>query len=138
MDHRKVPIEVLREFALAQAELTSLRAVAEDAGVARSTLHKFTHEGTMPHPRIRRLLALWYLRRASAEEVASILRPWRAAVDKLLADLPEQERQSAERELISAVEVIHDRRGERPRWLELLAGGAPLPRPGDQHPNHNV
>jgi hypothetical protein len=126
-DHRRIEIEVLREFVRTQAELTSLRAIAEDAGVPRSTVHKFANENTMPHPRIRRLLGLWYLRRAPAEEIAVVLHPWRAAVDKLLSDLAGPERRLAERELLYALEGIYDIRRERPRWLELLAGvtGAP-------------
>lgn len=50
MDHRTVPLEVLREFARSYAELTSLRTVAEDAGVGRSTVHSFitTEKHTTP------------------------------------------------------------------------------------------
>jgi hypothetical protein len=47
MDHRTVPVEVLREFARSQVELSSIRLVAEDAGVGRSTVHKFISAGTI-------------------------------------------------------------------------------------------
>lgn len=41
-------------------ELTSLRSVAPAAGITR-TLHKFVADGSVPHPRTRLLLALYYL-----------------------------------------------------------------------------
>src|SRR5688500_4392342 len=87
-DHRAVPLAVLRDFARSMAELSSIRLVAEDAGVGRSTLHTFITDGTTPHPRIRRLLALWYLRRQSGLDEIELLRPYVAALDVLLADTP--------------------------------------------------
>lgn len=66
-DHRSVPLDVLREFVRSQAELASLRAVAEASGVGRTTLRNFLYKGTTPHPRIRRTLALWYLAEREVE-----------------------------------------------------------------------
>lgn len=59
-EHRAVPLYLLREFYMDMVELTSLRDVASAAGIRRSTLRNFV-AGTIPHPRIRRLLALYYL-----------------------------------------------------------------------------
>lgn len=60
-EHRAVPLYLLREFYMDMVELTSLRSVASAAGITRSTLHKFVADGSVPHPRTRRLLALYYL-----------------------------------------------------------------------------
>jgi hypothetical protein len=92
MDHRTVPLEVLREFTRSQTELSSIRQVAEDAGVGRSTVHKFISAGTMPHPRVRRLLALWYLRRLSGIDELELIRPYVSALEVLFGDLPEPAR----------------------------------------------
>jgi hypothetical protein len=75
-DHRSVPLDVLRDFARSEAELTSIRLAAEDAGVGRATPHKFITAGTKPHLRVRRLLALWYLRRLPGVHDAELVRPY--------------------------------------------------------------
>jgi hypothetical protein len=58
--------------------------------VGRSTVHSFITANTTPHPRVRRRLALWYLRRlkGGVDEV-TLVRPYRAALAVLLADVPE-------------------------------------------------
>lgn len=60
-DYRSVRIETLREHFQEQVEITSLRAVAQRAGVGRTTLFKFLRGATTPHPRVKRALALLYL-----------------------------------------------------------------------------
>jgi hypothetical protein len=121
MDHRSVPVEVLREFARTQAELSSIRTIAEDAGVGRSTLHKFITAGTTPHPRVRRLLALWYLRRMSGLDELELIRPYVAALDVLFGDVPDPARVRATRGVLDSVERAYAEIGEEsPRWLDVL------------------
>jgi hypothetical protein len=57
-DYRAIPVDVPRDFARTQTEITSIRQVADDVGVGRSTLHKFILGRTAPQPRVRRLLAV--------------------------------------------------------------------------------
>jgi hypothetical protein len=121
MDYRAVPVEVLREFARYQAELSSIRLVAEDAGVGRSTLHKFINAGTMPHPRVRRLLALWYLQRLSGVEETALVRPYLSALGILVAEVPEPSRGPVTTGVLDAVERGYAAVGEEtPRWIEAL------------------
>ncbi|HST57537.1 MAG TPA: hypothetical protein VLK84_02540 [Longimicrobium sp.] len=121
MDHRSVPVEVLREFARTQAELSSIRMISEDAGVGRSTLHKFITAGTTPHPRVRRLLALWYLRRMSGLDELELIRPYVAALDVLFGDVPDPARVRATRGVLDSVDRAYAEIGvEPPRWIEVL------------------
>lgn len=123
MDHRTVPLEVLREFARSQAEVTSIRLVAEDAGVGRSTLHKFVTGGTTPHPRVRRLLALWYLRRVSGIDETELVRPYVSALEVLIGDVPEPVRGRAAIAVLGDVERAYAESVEEvPRWVGVLRG----------------
>jgi hypothetical protein len=121
MDHRSVPVEVLRDFARHQVELSSIRLVAEDAGVGRSTLHKFISGGTMPHSRVRRLLALWYLRRLSGVDETELVRPYLSALEILTADVPESTRWRATSEVLDSLDRGFIAVGEEtPRWMKVL------------------
>jgi hypothetical protein len=121
VDHRTVPLEVLREFARSQAELSSIRHVAEDAGVGRSTVHKFISAGTMPHPRVRRLLALWYLRRVSGVDELELIRPYASALEVVFGDLPEPSRGRAMMAVLDDVDRAYVNAGEEtPRWVRAL------------------
>ena len=121
MDYRTVPLEVLREFARGQAELTSIRLVAEDAGVGRSTLHKFITAGTMPHPRVRRLLALWYLRRLEGVDETELVRPYVSALETLVGDVPEPSRGRVTTDVLDSVDRGYSASGEQaPRWVQAL------------------
>ena len=121
MDHRTVPLEVLREFARSQAELSSIRVVAEDAGVGRSTLHKFITADTTPHPRVRRLLALWYLRRVSGIDETELVRPYVSALEVLIGDVPEPSRGRATTAVLNDVDQAYADAGEAaPRWVSVL------------------
>jgi hypothetical protein len=126
MDHRTVPVEVLREFARHQAELSSIRHVAEEAGVGRSTLHKFVAAGTMPHPRVRRLLALWYLRRLSGVDETELVRPYASALEILVSDVPEPSRGRVTTDVLDSVVRGYAAVGEEtPRWVEVLRTRSP-------------
>lgn len=121
VDQRTVPLEVLREFARSQAELTSIRLVAEDAGVGRSTLHKFITAGTMPHPRVRRLLALWYLRRLGGVDETELVRPYASALKVLVGDVPELTRARVTTDVLDRVDQGYSDAGEEaPRWTSAL------------------
>lgn len=121
MDHRTVPLEVLREFARSYAELSSIRAVAEDAGVGRSTVHKFITAGTTPHPRVRRLLALWYLRRLSGIDELELVRPYVSALETLIGDLPKPSRGRVSVAVLDDIERGCAEAGEEtPRWVQVL------------------
>lgn len=118
-DHRAVPLEVLREFTRSMAETSSIRLVAEDAGLNRSTVHKFITAGSTPHPRCRRLLALWYLRRVEGIDEMDLLRPYAAALDVLLAEVPETALRSV---TLNVLRSIRDGFAEQeaPRWLNVM------------------
>lgn len=120
-DHRIVPPEVLREFTRSQAELTSLRVVAEDAGVNRSTLHRLITADTVPHPRVRRLLGLWYLRRLEGVDEVELVRPYTAALDVLMGDVPESSRERVVMDVLDGVGRGYSTAGEEPpRWIHVL------------------
>lgn len=124
-DYRAVPIEVLRDFARSQTEITSIRAVAEEVSLGRSTLHKFILGRTTPQPRVRRLLALWYLEKVGRAHHMDVARPYVSALDILLADVPQEQRGAAERGLLKALAEIHAESGTpAPRWLEVLRSPA--------------
>lgn len=120
-DYRTIPVDVLRDFARTQTEVTSIRQVADDVGVGRSTLHKFILGRTSPQPRVRRLLALWYVKRVDAALDVDVARPYAGALDTLLAGLPEAQRPGTAGKLLADLEGGWAEAGApRPRWLELL------------------
>jgi hypothetical protein len=121
-DYRAVPVEAMRRFAQDQAELTSIRQVAAEIGLGRTTLHKFVVGETMPHPRVRRLLALWYLRRhGHAADDDAAVRPYAAALQILLGDVPEDARERATAEVLDVLERGYTvAGGEPPAWLDAL------------------
>ncbi|HEX6369795.1 MAG TPA: hypothetical protein VF006_12825 [Longimicrobium sp.] len=114
-------MDVLRDFARTQTEITSIRQVADDVGVGRSTLHKFILGRTAPQPRVRRLLGLWYLERVDTALDMDVARPYTNALDTLLAGLPEAQRTGTAGKLLADLEGGWAETGApRPRWLELL------------------
>lgn len=121
MDHRTIPLEVLREFARSQAELSSIRYVAEDAGVGRSTVHKFISGSTVPHPRVRRLLAQWYFRRLSGIDELELVRPYVSALEVLFGDVPKTSRGRAMLAVLDDVERAYTvAEEETPPWVKVL------------------
>lgn len=118
MDHRAVPIDTLREFARDRAEMSSVRQVASDVGLGRTTLHNFISEDTTPHPRVRRLLALWYLREQQKE--ANPATPAASAVEILLNGIPPEQRKEARAALVETLAAIHKAAGAPPQWLNDL------------------
>lgn len=102
---RAIPLETLRERARRACEKCSIRAVAAEMGLGRTTLHNFVNEGTKPHPRVRRLVALWFVAQPDDGEVEA------DACEILLAALPATARGRAHEDLISFVRELHRRYG---------------------------
>jgi hypothetical protein len=120
-DYRSVPVEELRRFVQDQSELTSIRQVAAEIGVGRTTLHKLVAGETMPHPRVRRLIGLWYLRRTREARQQKSIGPYAAAMEILLSSLPDDARRAAAAELLELLEKGYEESGaERPDWLDAL------------------
>lgn len=128
-DHRSVPLAVLRDFVIAQAEVTSIRQVASETGIGRTTLHSFVNGETTPHPRVRRKLGLWYLQKVDEAPDMDVVRPYLAVLSTLTFDFAPEDREAGQREVIGGLIQAYDARMERPRWVELLAGIAGIPRP---------
>lgn len=115
---REVPLYVLRAWYIDQVELSTIRTVAAAAGLGRTTLHKFVAGETMPHPRIRRLLALHYLRQ---RDVGREEQNARAGIQILAAYLPEEARA---RFIMQALDLLERGFVEwgrlRPEWIARL------------------
>lgn len=88
--------------------------------LSRTTLHAFINGDTTPHPRVRRVLALWYLQKLEQAPDIDVARPYVAALDILLSEVPEEKRRNAQQELIEVLTETHQAAGAPPRWLELL------------------
>jgi hypothetical protein len=128
MNPRDVPLDDIRELARDRAELSSLRHLAPEIGLGHSTLHNFLN-GAAPHPRVRRLLGLWYLRETGAEGAEdAAFRPFASALDILLGGVPAEARDKGARELLDVLKRVHASSGAKePAWLKTLrdqaAGG---------------
>lgn len=107
MDHRAVPIDTLREFARDAAERSSLRHVAAEVGVGRTTLQNFIQAGTSPHPRVKRLLGLWYLREKARLDARAEAESYSAALETLVSGFPGERRSAARATLLEMVERMH-------------------------------
>jgi hypothetical protein len=107
MDHRAVPVETLRAFARDRAELSSVRQVAAEVGLGRTTLHNFISEDTTPHPRVRRLLALWYLGEKAKAENTPSPQTYASALAVLLEGVPAEQQAHAMASLIERIATMH-------------------------------
>jgi hypothetical protein len=87
-DWRAVPMETLRAWVRDESTKDSLRSVAEMLGIGRTTLTNFMDGVGVPHPRIRRTIALAYLRSQNLlprEDGADTLDRLEAAREHLIA-----------------------------------------------------
>lgn len=123
-EHREIPVETLRAWYVDQCELTSLRQTAMAAGLGRTTLHKFLSTNREPHPRTRRLLALYYMRmRGSVDEQRAA--DARTALTILAGYFSEAQRAAFVREVLEVIEGGFAREGMKvPGWIRLLREGA--------------
>lgn len=118
--HRDVPLGVLRDWYRDQVELSSVRSLAAEANVGRTTIHKFVHGATKPHPRVRRLLALHYLQ-ATGEGRVENVRPLQAALGVMLARVPAERITESISEVLDTVERVHRAAAvEPPGWIAPL------------------
>lgn len=114
---RDIPIDAVRDLAREHAERSSLRQLAPEIGLGHSTLHNFPN-GAAPHPRVRRLLGLWYLRVTGGNPEELRLSPYVSAMDVLLADVHESARARARVSLLECVsDHVYGGGGESPDWL---------------------
>lgn len=97
---RSIPIPKLREFYADLAERNSIRVVAGWCGIGHSTLHNFL-QGASPHPRVRRLLALYYV---TAQQGGDPTGGRAEALAALIADIEESQRRQAVRDILQVLE----------------------------------
>lgn len=102
---RGISLEILRERARKACERRSIRAVAAEMGLGRTTLHNFVNEGTNPHPRVRRLVALWFVAQPGDTEAEA------DACEILLGALPATVRRRAQEDLMACVRDLHRQYG---------------------------
>jgi hypothetical protein len=112
---RAIPIPKLREFYADLAERNSIRVVAGWCGIGHSTLHNFL-QGASPHPRVRRLLALYYVTAQQGGDQADG-RP--EALAALVAGIEESRRRKAVRDILQALEQGFGA-GEVPLWIAAI------------------
>jgi hypothetical protein len=75
----------------------------------------------MPHPRVRRLLALWYQRRLSGVDELELVRPYVSALEVLFGDVPESSRGRAMLAVLDDVERAYTVANEEtPPWVKAL------------------
>ena len=110
-----IPVETLREFIRDKMSERSIRRVADEIGIGRSTLNKVVLGRTVPQPRVRRAFALWYLRETGGVQV------YADACNALLAGFPAQMREQAGPLLLDSLRTLYASLGvEPPRWIGLL------------------
>ncbi|HEX6369793.1 MAG TPA: hypothetical protein VF006_12815 [Longimicrobium sp.] len=89
--------------------------------IALTTLHSFVSSETTPHPRIRRVIALWYLDWQQTAPDMDLVRPYAAALDMLTEGMPERQREGALEIVLDGLELGFGGDGESPpRWVEAL------------------
>lgn len=115
----EVELEVLRAFARERVETSSVRKIAADVGCNPSTLHKFITSESVPYPRLRRLLTVWYHTEASPGSRAGPEGSKHVAGLALLtAHLSPGLRPAAGRALLAALAHFHASTGtQAPGWL---------------------
>ncbi|WP_420129178.1 hypothetical protein [Longimicrobium sp.] len=120
-DYRTLSVDVLRDFALSQSDVTSLRQVAEEIGISHSALHKFVTGQTDPQRRVKRLIGLWYLDVIETGDDIDVARPYANALDTLLSGVPEVQREATAAGVLAVVELAYTEAGAAPpRWVDAL------------------
>lgn len=112
---RAVDVDAMREWYQEQVERTSIRQVAKLCGIGRSSLHNFLN-GASPHPRLRRLLAKYYLEQRS-DGMQDVL----DALAVLISGIEGEDRGRLQHAIVGLVEQAYCARGaEPPRWIVQL------------------
>lgn len=112
---RAIPIPTLRGFYADLAERNSIRVVAGWSGIGHSTLHNFL-QGASPHPRVRRLLALYYV---TAQQGGDQTGGRPEALAALVADIEESRRRKAVRGILQVLEAGFGN-GKVPPWIAAI------------------
>jgi AcrR family transcriptional regulator len=120
--YRTVPLYTIRKLAQDETDRTSIRRVAKDAGLRKSTLHNFVAGKTIPHPRVRRLLALWYLRRRDELAEEEAVRPYVEALGMVIAGMPDEVQAGTSGWVLDILEHYATMSGGRTRMLCVLRG----------------
>lgn len=125
--HRSVDVEEMRRYAQDQVELTSIRHIAAEAGLGRTTMHKFVAGETMPHPRVRRLLGLWYLNATRGTAGAAATQP-ETALNVLAGYFPAEVRPRLIHSLLDQMEQLAGEIGGEPLdWIAYIRTQTPQP-----------
>lgn len=122
-DYRTIPLDVLRDFARSCSEETSIRIVAREVGVGRSTAYGFITGNKNPQPRVKRLFALWYLDRINGPRIniIDLARPYASAVSTLLSEIPTEGRAVAIPMIFAGLRAGYTCGGvDMPPWLPYL------------------
>jgi hypothetical protein len=112
-----VPLGTLVSYARRRADITSVRAVALEVGIGRTTLHKYlSGRVRRPEARVQRLLALWYLGRIAERKADAS-----AALAVLVEALPEDAQAAAAADLLDVVERAFTAAGlNPPPWMPVV------------------
>lgn len=114
---RAVDVEAMREWYREQVERGSIRQVAKLCGIGHSSLHNFL-SGASPHPRIRSVLARYYLSQGNDPDHA---KPALDALMLLPPGIEGQERQRLHGVIMGVIEQAYRARGDEPaRWIAQM------------------
>lgn len=75
--YRRVPVDVLRDWLLNRLTREGYREIAADVGLHHSTLHAFVNRVQRPSIRVRRAIALDYLKHRAADRKSPQTRGFR-------------------------------------------------------------
>lgn len=117
-------INVVRRFAQARANETSVRRVAREIGMNHQSLEKYL-DGSQPYARLRALICAWYLQHPAAERLAAEGNPRREPaadlsyhLEALLGELAGPARGEALMRITRALSDGYVRmQGSAPSWL---------------------
>jgi hypothetical protein len=116
---RAVDVDTMRAWYRDLCDQSSLRQVAPLCGVGHTTLHNFL-SGAVPHPRVRRLLALKYLR-----ETGTGIGAEAASVDALLEPFDPEIRATGRRAILAVLAGLYEQGGQVvPGWITRELGEA--------------
>lgn len=101
-DTQAVDLEELRRFARERCKYVSLRAMAMEVGIGRTTFHKFIAGDTSPQPPIRHRLHVWYHAHANGEAARKV-----RAVAEVLDGLPHALLHIGADKILDVVEEAH-------------------------------